>query len=71
MIVQQLNMDSYLMLGTWSSPSITGTRPSPRSNFTLTSISPTHAVLFGGWNDSSRLNDTYLLDFSVMVSNFK
>ncbi len=57
----------YFYLGTWSSPLITGSRPSPRTVFTLTGISPTHAVLFGGYDGTSYFNDTHLIDLTQMV----
>ena len=54
--------------GTWSSPTITGTRPPPCQNFSFTMVDESHAVLFGGSSDSRWTNDVYMLDLSRMVS---
>ena len=55
--------------GTWSSPSFSGTRPSPCSAFSLTSIDDHRALLYGGWDGEHRccVSDLYLIDFQLMV----
>ena len=58
----------FTLSGTWSSPTITGTRPPPCFDFSFTMVDESHAVLFGGFSDSGRTNDVYMLDLSRMVS---
>ena len=52
-------------LGSWSSPSVKGSRTPPCACFSLTMIDEERAVMFGG-NDS--INDVYVLHMSTMVS---
>ena len=52
-------------LGSWSSPSVKGSRPPPCAYFSLTMIDEERAVMYGG-NDS--INDVYVLHMSTMVS---
>ena len=47
---------------------MTGTRPPPCHDFSFTMVDESHAVLFGGFSDSGRTNDVYMLDLSRMVS---
>ena len=55
--------------GTWSSPTVTGTRPPPCEYFSFTMVDESHAVLFGGVHSGSGYtNDVYMLDLSRMVS---
>uniref|UniRef100_A0A1X7UDP5 Uncharacterized protein n=1 Tax=Amphimedon queenslandica TaxID=400682 RepID=A0A1X7UDP5_AMPQE len=52
-----------LKTGEWTSPTVTGDRPPPIRTFTLTSITNTTAILFGG--DIGRYsNDIYVLEFT-------
>ena len=58
-----------LAAGVWSSPALTGTRPSPRSGLTLTAINNHQAIGFGGGNgEQGLLNDCFMVDFLKMVS---
>ena len=61
-------LPSPTLSGTWSSPTVTGTRPPPCSHFSFTMVDESHAVLFGGHSGSGRTNDVYMLDLSRMVS---
>ena len=56
-------------LGSWSSPSVKGSRPPPCSGFSLTMIDEERAVMFGGWDHTFKyFNDVYVLHMSTMVS---
>ena len=56
-------------LGSWSSPSVKGSRPPPCAFFSLTMIDEERAVMFGGWDHSLKLfNDVFILHMSTMVS---
>ena len=56
-------------LGTWSSPVVSGTRPPPCEDFSLTMIDEDHAVLFGGdQSGGAASGDVYILDITTMVS---
>ena len=56
-------------LGSWSSPSVKGSRPPPCACFSLTMIDEEHAVLFGGHDCNLKyFNDVYVLHMSTMVS---
>ena len=58
--------------GTWSSPTIRGTRPPPCSSLTLTMIDDHRAVLFGGRQPPGRsTKDGYILDLTGMVCTYK
>ena len=60
-----------LPLGLWSSPSVKGSRPPPRSDFSLTMIDEEDAVMFGGYSSHSRNSgDMYVLHLPTMVSVF-
>ena len=56
-------------LGSWSSPSVKGSRPPPCADFSLTMIDDECAVMFGG-EDYTLIyfNDVYMLHMSTMVS---
>ena len=54
--------------GRWSSPVLTGSRPAPRSDFTLTLIKTHQAVLFAGYNQTQRFNDIHVIDIEEMVN---
>ena len=71
--MQSIEYFSFLLSDTetWSSPAVTGTKPPPCSDFSLTLTDPDHAVLFGGHQcgeGRGRTNDTYILDLRNMVS---
>ena len=53
-----------LILGKWTSPTVTGDRPPPISAFTLTSLTNTTAILFGGNFGDRRCNDVYIFQFT-------
>ena len=58
-----------LAAGVWSSPALTGTRPCPRSELTLTAINNHQAIGFSGFNgEQGFLNDCFIIDFLKMVS---
>ena len=57
-----------LSLGSWSSPSVKGSRPPPCAYFSLTMIDEERAVKFGGNDSMVNLNDVYVLHMSTMVS---
>ena len=60
-------------LGDWITPTVTGDRPPPISNFTLTSVTNNTAVLFGG-HTTRASNNVYIINFtktsvvSVLIS---
>ena len=54
-----------LFLGEWTSPTVTGDRPPPINAFSLTSITNTTSLLFGGViGDGRYSNDVYIFDFT-------
>ncbi|XP_019863969.1 PREDICTED: kelch domain-containing protein 4-like [Amphimedon queenslandica] len=54
-----------LKTGEWTSPTVTGDRPPPINGFTLTSITNTTAILFGGYfGDQRWSNDVYVFEFT-------
>ena len=54
-----------LFLGEWTSPTVTGDRPPPIDSFTLTSMTNTTAILFGGHIGAGRFsNDVYVFEFT-------
>ena len=57
------------LTGTWSSPTLRGTRPPPCTDFSLTMIDDHRAVLFGGIQAlGPRLTkEVYILDLTGMV----
>ena len=56
-------------LGSWSSPSVKGSRPPPCAYFSLTMIDEERAVMFGGCDCNWKcFNDVYFLHMSTMVS---
>ena len=63
----QLGMVELLLLiflGQWISPTVTGDRPPPIYNFTLTSINNSSALLFGGVTANGESNNVYILNFT-------
>ena len=57
---------NYLLifLGQWISPTVTGDRPPPIHDFTLTSINNSSAILFGGSTANGTSNNVYILNFT-------
>uniref|UniRef100_A0A1X7SHM9 Uncharacterized protein n=1 Tax=Amphimedon queenslandica TaxID=400682 RepID=A0A1X7SHM9_AMPQE len=53
-----------LSTGQWISPTVTGDRPPPIDEFTLTSINNSSAILFGGYTDNGLSNNVYILNFT-------
>jgi hypothetical protein len=55
--------------GKWSSPAVSGVRPPPCQDFSLTMVDDSTAVLFGGVLPTDQVtNDVYTLDLKRMVS---
>ena len=53
-----------IILGEWISPTVTGDRPPPIDEFTLTSVTNNTAVLFGGYTRTSICgNNLYIINF--------
>ena len=53
-----------IILGEWISPTVTGDRPPPIDDFTLTSVTNNTAVLFGGSTSTSyHNNNLYIINF--------
>ena len=61
-------------LGEWITPTVTGDRPPPINDFTLTSVTNNTAVLFGGTTTNGWSNNVYIINFnktsvvSVLIS---
>ena len=53
-----------LFLGEWTSPTVTGDRPPSIRYFTLTSITNTTSLLFGGSTSDGLSNDVYVFEFT-------
>uniref|UniRef100_A0A1X7SYS7 Uncharacterized protein n=1 Tax=Amphimedon queenslandica TaxID=400682 RepID=A0A1X7SYS7_AMPQE len=53
-----------LSTGQWISPIVTGDRPPPIHDFTLTSINNSSAILFGGSTGNGRSSNVYILNFT-------
>ncbi|XP_019861891.1 PREDICTED: kelch domain-containing protein 3-like, partial [Amphimedon queenslandica] len=53
-----------LSTGQWISPTVTGDRPPPIDEFTLTSINNSSAILFGGGTANRDSNNVYILNFT-------
>ena len=60
-------MPPITYVGVWSSPAVSGERPSHRAGCTLTAIDDHRAVMFAGRGKQGRLNDTFILDVHRMV----
>ncbi len=64
-----MNFFIDFVIGMWSSPTLTGTRPPPCSGFTLTMVDSHRAVLFGGTgHGGKKFKHVYILDLDRMVS---
>ena len=63
-----------LLLGEWITPTVTGDRPPPIYDFTLTSVTNNTAILFGGDTTNGVSNTVYIINFiktsvvSVLIS---
>ena len=61
-------------LGEWITPTVTGDRPHPIDDFTLTSVTNNTAILFGGVTTNGDSNNVYIIKFtktsvvSVLIS---
>ena len=53
-----------LFLGEWITPTVTGDRPPPIYDFTLTSVTNNTAVLFGGDTTNGVSNNVYIIYFT-------
>ena len=51
-------------LGEWITPTVTGDRPPPISDFTLTSVTNNTAVLFGDAITYGLSNNIYIINFN-------
>ena len=51
-------------LGKWITPTVTGDRPPPIDDFTLTSVTNNTAVLFGGDTTNGDSNNVYIISFT-------
>ena len=54
----------YYFLGEWIAPTVTGDRPPPISEFTLTQVTNNSAVLFGGGTTNGASNNVYIIEFA-------
>ena len=58
-------------LGSWSSPSVKGSKPPPCADFSMTMIDEECAMMFGGLDHTGELvYDVYILHMTTMVSCF-
>ena len=53
-----------LLLDQWISPVVTGDRPPPIEDFTLTPVTNNTAVMFGGETDNGVSNKLYMISFT-------
>ena len=53
-----------LLLDQWISPVVTGDRPPPINDFTLTLVTNNTAVMFGGQTDNGDGNKLYMISFT-------
>ena len=51
----------------WSAQPTSGESPPPLAYHSFIKIDHHRAVVFGGWSESGRLNDTYVLDMEKWV----
>jgi hypothetical protein len=51
----------------WSALAVTGSKPCPRENHTLTAVDDNRSVLFGGEDGDTLLNDLWLFDYGKKV----
>ena len=64
LIIYYIYIYIIIILGQWISPTVTGDRPPPIYDFTLTSINNSSAILFGGDSANGRSNNVYVLNFT-------
>ena len=55
------------LLGEWSSPAVTGTKPPPLSNFSFTKVDSRRAVVYGGGTGVKTSGDAYVLELDKWV----
>ena len=55
---------SLLFLGEWITPTITGDRPPPINQFSLTPVAKSTAILFGGETPHGESDIVYIIDFT-------
>ena len=53
--------------GEWSSPAVTGTKPSPLTNFSFTKVDSRRAVVYGGVTGGEPSGDAYVLELDKWV----
>ena len=53
--------------GEWSSPPVTGTKPSPLAGFSFTIVDSRRAVMYGGFTGGECSGDAYLLELDKWV----
>ena len=53
-----------LLLDQWISPVVTGDRPPPIDDFTLTPVTNNTVVMFGGQTDNEWSNKLYMISFT-------
>ena len=69
-----LSVSINVCLGEWITPTVTGDRPPPIDEFTLTSVTNNTAVLFGGDTTNGDSDNIYIINFtktsvvSVLIS---
>ena len=68
-------VDKFLLLGEWITPTVTGDRPPPINQFSLTPVTKNTAILFGGETPNhGGSNNVHIFDFtktsvvSVLIS---
>ena len=63
-----------LFLGEWITPTVTGDRPPPINQFSLTPVTNNTAILFGGETPNGDSSNVYIISFtktsvvSVLIS---
>ena len=58
------------ILGLWSSPCNSSSRPPPCSDFSLTMTGEEQAVMLGGYTSSGMSSEALVLHLPTMVSHF-
>ena len=58
------NNVGLLFLGEWTTPTVTGDRPPPINQFSLTPVTNHTAILFGGETPNGDSNIVYIFDFT-------
>ena len=52
----------FCFIGEWMTPTVTGDRPPPINEFTLTSVTNNTAILFGGETGTGMSNKLYIIN---------